>query len=58
MEDVYATRRRISERCGNDPKRYISGIREMKCRAEEAGMTFLAYCKTLVGTNAMFSTTP
>ena len=36
MAEVYANRREISERFGNDPKRYISAIREMKRRAAEA----------------------
>lgn len=49
MEEVYATRREISERFGHDPARYIASIREMKRRAAEAGMTFLAYCKSVAG---------
>ena len=54
MEEVYATRRKISERFGNDPKRYIAGICEMKRRAQEAGLSFFAYCKSIIGTEAMF----
>jgi hypothetical protein len=53
MEEVYATRRKISERFGNDPKRYIAGICEMKRRAAESGMSFLAYCKSVIGTEAL-----
>ena len=55
MAQVYANRREISERFGNDPKRYIAAIREVKRRAAEAGMTFLSYCTSVAGTDALFS---
>ena len=32
MDEVYANRREISMRFGNDPKRYIACIRDMKRR--------------------------
>ena len=53
MDEVYANRREISARFGNDPKRYIACIREMKRCAQEAGLSFLAYCKSVMGTEAM-----
>ena len=53
MDEVYANRREISMRFGNDPKRYIACIREMKRRAQEAGLSFFAYCKSVMGTEAM-----
>ena len=53
MDEVYANRREISARFGNDPKRYIACIREMKRCAQEAGLSFLAYCKSVMGTKAM-----
>jgi len=53
MDEVYANRREISLHFGNDPKRYIAGIREMKRRAAEAGLSFLAYCKSVAGTEEM-----
>ena len=53
MDEVYANRREISMRFGNDPTRYIACIREMKHRAQEAGLSFLAYCKSVMGTEAM-----
>ena len=45
MNEVYATRKEISSRFGNDPKRYIEFIREMKSKASAAGLSFLAYCQ-------------
>ena len=51
LEEVYATRRKISGRCGNDPKRYMDGIRDIQRRATEAGMSFLAYCQAAIGTD-------
>ena len=45
MDEVYATRKEISSRFGNDPKRYIEFIREMKSKASAAGLSFLAYCQ-------------
>lgn len=45
MNEVYATRKEISSRFGNDPKRYIEFIREMKSNASAAGLSFLAYCQ-------------
>ena len=45
MNEVYATRKEISRRFGNDPKRYIEFIREMKSKASSAGLSFLAYCQ-------------
>ena len=45
MNEVYATRKEISSRFGNDPKRYIEFIREMKRKASAAGLSFLAYCQ-------------
>ncbi len=57
MDEVYANRREISLHFGNDPKRYIAGIREMKRRAAEAGLSFLAYCKSVAGTEEMLPTT-
>ena len=57
MDEVYANRREISLHFGNDPKRYIAGIREMKRRAAEAGLSFLAYCKSVAGTEDMLPTT-
>lgn len=56
MDEVYANRREISLRFGNDPERYIAGIREMKRRAAAAGLSFLAYCKSVAGTEAMLPT--
>ena len=56
MDEVYATRRKVSARFGNDPKRYLAGICEMKRRAVESGMSFLAYCKSVMGTEAMLPT--
>ena len=53
MDEVYANRREISARFGNDPKRYIACIREMKRRAQEAGLSFFAYCKSVMGTESM-----
>ncbi len=35
MDEVYAVRHEISSRFGNDPKRYIASILEMKRRASE-----------------------
>ena len=52
MDEVYAVRHEISSRFGNDPKRYIESIREMKRRAGEAGLSFLEYCRSIVGTDA------
>ena len=49
LEEVYATRRKISGRYGNDPKRYMAGIREIQRRAKEAGLSFLAYCQSSIG---------
>ena len=57
MDEVYANRREISLHFGNDPKRYIAGIREMKRRAAEVGLSFLAYCKSVAGTEEMLPTT-
>ena len=45
MNEVYATRKEISSRFGNDPKRYIEFIRDMKRKASDAGLSFLAYCQ-------------
>ena len=45
MNEVYAIRKEISSRFGNDPKRYIEFIREMKSNASAAGLSFLAYCQ-------------
>ena len=53
MDEVYANRREISMRFGNDPKRYIACIRDMKRRAKEAGVSFLKYCKSFAGADAM-----
>ena len=47
MEEVYAARKEISSRFGNDPKRYIEFIREMKDKASAAGLSFLAYCQMM-----------
>lgn len=49
MDEVYATRREISSRFGNDPKRYIEFIREMKRKASAAGLSFLTYCQMAGG---------
>ena len=49
MDEVYATRKEISSRFGNDPKRYIEFIREMKRKASAAGLSFLAYCQMAGG---------
>ena len=57
MNEIYANRREISMRFGNDPKCYIACIREMKRRAREAGMSFLAYCTSVMGTEAMLPRT-
>lgn len=54
MNEVYATRRKISARFGNDPKLYIESIREMNRNAAAAGMSFLAYCQSAVGTESLF----
>lgn len=51
MDEVYATRREISSRFGNDPKRYIEFIREMKRKASAAGLSFLTYCQMAGGVN-------
>ena len=56
MDEVYAVRHEISSRFGNDPKRYIESIREMKRRAGEVGLSFLEYCRSNVGTDALFVT--
>ena len=56
MDEVYANRREISMRFGNDPARYIAYIREMKRRAREAGLSFFAYCESLIGAKAMLPT--
>ena len=53
MDEVYAIRHETSSRFGNDPKRYIAGIREMQHRASEAGLSFLAYCQANIGTDAL-----
>ncbi len=45
MDEVYAVRKEISGRFGNDPGRYIEFIREMKRKASDAGLSFLAYCQ-------------
>ena len=44
MEEVYATRRKISMQFGNDPSRYIAAIREEIARAKSLGMTYREYC--------------
>ena len=49
MDEVYTTRKEISNRFGNDPKRYIEFIREMKRNASSAGLSFLAYCRMAEG---------
>ncbi len=51
MDEVYATRREISSRFGNDPKRYIEFIREMKRKTSAAGLSFLTYCQMAGGVN-------
>ena len=53
MDEVYAVRHEISSRFGNDPKRYIESIREMKRRASEVGLSFLEYCRSNIGTDAL-----
>ena len=52
MDEVYTVRHEISSRFGNDPKRYIESIREMKRRASATGLSFLEYCRSIVGTDA------
>ena len=54
MNEVYATRHKISACFENNPKRYIESIREMNRNAAAAGMSFLAYCQSIVGTESMF----
>jgi len=44
MEEVYATRRRISARCGNDPQMYIELIRNEDSMSKKAGLSFADYC--------------
>lgn len=44
MGEVYAKRRKFSERYGNDPSRYISAIREELAKAKALGMTYGEYC--------------
>ena len=44
MEDVYATRRRISARCGNDPSVYIAFMRNEESLSRKAGLSFADYC--------------
>jgi len=44
MEDVYATRRRISARCGNDPSAYIAFMRNEDSLSRKAGLSFADYC--------------
>ncbi len=60
MEDVYATRRRISARCGNDPSVYIAFLRNEDSLSREAGLSFADYCLnrvTQVGAAHQKSTT-
>ncbi len=54
MDEVYAVRHEISSRFGNDPKRYLESIREMKRRASAAGLSFLEYCRSNIGTDGLF----
>ena len=51
--EVSAVRHEISSRFGNDPKRYIESIREMKRRAGEMGLSFIEYCRSNIGTDAL-----
>lgn len=44
MDEVYATRRKISKRYGNDPSRYIAAIHEELASAKALGMTYGEYC--------------
>ena len=44
MDEVFSTRRKISERYGNDPSRYIAAIREKAAKAKALGMSYLEYC--------------
>ena len=44
MEDVYATRQRISSSYGHNVGRYLDGLKEIRERAKAAGMTFAEYC--------------
>lgn len=44
MEEVYATRQRISDRYGNDPDRYIAAIRNRTAAANDLGISYLDYC--------------
>ena len=53
MDEVYAVRHEISSRFGNDPKRYIESIREMKRRAGEMGLSFIEYSRSNIGTDAL-----
>lgn len=44
MDEVYATRQRISSSYGHNVGRYLDGLKEIRERAMAAGMTFAEYC--------------
>lgn len=44
LDEVVSTRRKISERFGNDPSRYIAAIRENAAKAKSLGMSYFEYC--------------
>ena len=44
MEEVYATRQRISARYGHDPDQYIAAIRNKTAAANDLGISYLDYC--------------
>ena len=51
MEEVYATRQRISARYGHDPDQYIAAIRNKTVAANDLGISYLDYCVREVLTN-------
>ena len=44
MEEVYATRQRISGSYGHNVGRYLAGLKEIQERAKAAGLSFAEYC--------------
>jgi len=44
MDEVYANRREISARCGNDPSVYIAFMRNEESLSRKAGLSFADYC--------------
>ena len=44
MEEVYATRQRISGSYGHNVGCYLAGLKEIRERAKAAGLSFAEYC--------------